>query len=182
MEKSTKTLKLNTETTFYLFDKLKKNGKFLFLSTSEVYSGLANPPHKESEIGTTNTTHPRSCYIEAKRCGEAICNAHREKGVQSKSARLSLAYGPGTKPNDLRVINSFIQKALQGKRELLDQGEAKRTYCYKSDKTEIMETVLIPLDKWIEMIFTGEVRDSKTIAVTFLALRELGLEIKPKSR
>ena len=143
MEKSTKTLKLNTETTFYLFDKLKKNGKFLFLSTSEVYSGLANPPHKESEIGTTNTTHPRSCYIEAKRCGEAICNAYREKGFQAKSARLSLAYGPGTKPNDLRVINSFIQKALQGKIELLDQGEAKRTYCYISDTTEIMWKILL---------------------------------------
>ncbi len=138
-----KTLKLNTETTFCLFDKLKNNGKFLFLSTSEVYSGLTNPPHKESEIGSTNTTHPRSCYIEAKRCGEAICNAYRTKGVRAKSARLSLAYGPGTKPSDLRAINSFIQKAIQGKIELLDHGEAKRTYCYISDAIEIMWKILL---------------------------------------
>lgn len=143
MENPIKTLKLNTETIFCLFDKLKNNGKFLFLSTSEVYSGLANPPHKESEIGLTNTTHPRSCYIEAKRCGEAICNAHRTKGVQAKSARLSLAYGPGTKYGDLRVLNSFIQKALQGKIEMLDQGEAKRTYCYISDAIEIMWKILL---------------------------------------
>ena len=114
MENPIKTLKLNTETTFCLFDKLKKDGKLLFLSTSEVYSGLTNPPHKESEIGSTNTTHPRSCYIEAKRCGEAICNAYRTKGVKAKSARLSLAYGPGTKQNDLRVINSFIPKGNPG--------------------------------------------------------------------
>ena len=143
MEDPIKTLKLNTETTFCLFDKLKNNGKFLFLSTSEVYSGLTNPPHKESEIGSTNTTHPRSCYIEAKRCGEAVCNSHRTKGVHAKSARLSLAYGPGTKPNDLRVINSFIQKAIQGKIELLDQGEAKRTYCYISDAIEILWNILL---------------------------------------
>lgn len=143
MENPIKTLKLNTETTFRLFDKLKTNGKFLFLSTSEVYSGLTAPPHKESEIGSTNTTHPRSCYIEAKRCGEAICNAHRTKGIQAKSARLSLAYGPGTKPDDLRVLNSFIQKALQGKIELLDLGEAKRTYCYISDAIEIMWNILL---------------------------------------
>jgi len=142
MENPIKTLKLNTETTFCLFDKLKNNGKFLFLSTSEVYSGLTNPPHKESEIGSTNTTHPRSCYIEAKRCGEAICNAYREKGFQAKSARLSLAYGPGTKPDDLRVINSFIQKAIKGKIELLDQGEAKRNYCYISDAVEILWNIL----------------------------------------
>lgn len=143
MENPIKTLKLNTETTSYLFDKLKNGGKFLFLSTSEVYSGLTNPPHKESEIGATNTTHPRSCYIEAKRCGEAICNAYRTKDVQAKSARLSLAYGPGTKPNDLRAINSFIQKAIQGKIELLDQGEAKRTYCYISDAIEILWNILL---------------------------------------
>ncbi|MEK9161315.1 MAG: NAD-dependent epimerase/dehydratase family protein, partial [Patescibacteria group bacterium] len=121
MENPIKTLKLNTETTFCLFDKLKKDGKLLFLSTSEVYSGLTTPPHKESEIGSTNTNHPRSCYIEAKRCGEAICNAYRTKGFRAKSARISLTYGPGTKPNDLRAINSFIQKAIQGRIELLDQ-------------------------------------------------------------
>lgn len=50
------------------------------------------------------------------------------------------------------------------------------------EETEIMETVLIPLDKWIEMILAGEICDSKTIAVTFLALRGLGFEVKPKSR
>jgi len=143
MENPTKTLKLNTEITFYLFDKLKNNGKFLFLSTSEVYSGLTNPPHKEFEVGSTNTTHPRSCYIEAKRCGEVICNAYGARGVKAKSARLSLAYGPGTKPDDLRVLNSFIQKATQGNIELLDYGEAKRTYCYISDAIEILWNILL---------------------------------------
>jgi nucleoside-diphosphate-sugar epimerase len=144
MENQEKTLKLNTVATFSLLEKLLQNGKFLFVSTSEVYSGLTKPPHKETEIGTTNTTHPRSCYIEAKRCGEAICNAYRTKGVQAKSARLSLAYGPGTRQNDMRVINSFIQKALvHGSINLMDQGLANRTYCYVSDAIEIMWRILL---------------------------------------
>lgn len=143
MEDQVKTIKLNTAATFNLFDRLNENGKFLFLSTSEVYSGLTTPPFKEFEIGTTNTIHPRSCYIEAKRCGEAICNAYRAKGVSAKSARLSLAYGPGTKPGDKRVINNFIFKGLSGKIDLIDQGLANRTYCYVSDAVEIMWHILI---------------------------------------
>lgn len=143
MEDPVKTLRLNTAATFTLFEKLRPGGKFLFVSSSEVYGGLSRPPYKESEIGTTNTTHPRSCYIEGKRGGEAICAAYRSKGVDAKSARLAHAYGPGTKPGDRRVINAFIRKALDGKLTLLDRGEAKRTYLYVSDAVEIMWNVLL---------------------------------------
>ncbi len=143
MEDQIKTIELNTTATLNLFKKLKKGGKFLFISTSEVYSGLPHPSFKETEIGTTNTNHPRSCYIEGKRCGEAIVNAYRQKGVNAKSARLSLAYGPGTKPGDARAINSFIYRGIkEGKITLMDQGEAKRTYCYVADAVEIMWNIL----------------------------------------
>lgn len=143
MENPVKTIELNTSCTIVLFKKLKKGGKFLFISTSEVYSGLSTPPHKESEIGTTNTTHPRACYIEAKRCGEAIVNAYREQGYNAKSARLLLAYGPGTKKGDRRAINAFIERALSRKLELLDQGKVKRTYCYVQDAVEILWDILL---------------------------------------
>ena len=144
MENAQATLKLNTTATFALLDKLLPEGQFLFLSSSEVYSGLTNPPFDEKQIGTTNTTHPRSCYIEAKRCGEAICNAYRTRGIAAKSARLCLAYGPGTRAGDKRVINSFIEKALREKAiHLLDRGEAKRTYCYISDAIYMMWRILL---------------------------------------
>ncbi|MBL7057792.1 NAD-dependent epimerase/dehydratase family protein [Patescibacteria group bacterium] len=144
MEDRVKTIRLNTSVTLELFDHLELGGKFLFLSTSEVYSGLNTLPYKEDSIGTTNTNHPRSCYIESKRAGEAICNAYRHKGVEAKSARVSLVYGPGTKIGDMRVINNFIFKAINnGKLELLDKGEAKRNYCYVTDAVEIMWQVLL---------------------------------------
>ena len=144
MEDRVKTLQLNTSTTLALFNCLAQDGHFLFLSTSEVYSGLPNPPYRETQIGTTNTTHSRSCYIEAKRCGEAVCNAYRAQGVHANSARLALAYGPGTKPADRRVINSFIERgATQGKITLQDMGTARRTYCYVSDAVEILWHILL---------------------------------------
>lgn len=144
MENPIKTIQINTSATLDLFEHLNKGGSFLFLSSSEVYSGLSNPPFNESQIGSTNTDHPRSSYIEGKRTGETICNAYRRLGINAKSARLSLAYGPGTKQHDKRVLNNFIEKALtQGKIDMLDQGEAKRTYCYITDAVEILWNILL---------------------------------------
>ena len=145
-----KTLQLNTSCTLALFDILNSQGSFLFISTSEVYSGLVKSPFKETQIGSTNTDHPRGCYIEAKRCGEAICNAQSTRGFAARSARVALAYGPGTKKNDHRVLNQFIQRALKdGAIRLQDLGEAKRTYCYVSDTVEILWNIMLYGEKSI---------------------------------
>jgi len=134
------TIQLNTMATALLLQhKLRSGGSFLFLGSSEIYSGLKNPVAQENDIGQTTPLHPRASYIEGKRCGEAICNAWRERGVHATSARLALAYGPGTRRKDKRALNSFIESALcLGRIELLDAGKAVRTYCYVSDAVEIL--------------------------------------------
>jgi len=138
------TIQVNTTATAVLLQKLRPGGSFLFLSSSEIYSGLKKALINESDIGTTTPLHPRSSYIEGKRCGEAICNAYRSKGVRAVSARLALAYGPGTRKNDKRALNSFIEKALCHKRiELMDAGKAIRTYCYAIDAVEMMWQVAL---------------------------------------
>ena len=126
-----------------MFDKLKPSGHFLFISSSEVYSGLKKEVYSEDDIGSTNTSHSRACYIEGKRGGEAICNAYRTKGISAASVRLAHTYGPGTKKGDKRVILSFIEKALNGKIELVDDGKALRTYCYIGDAVEIMWKIFL---------------------------------------
>lgn len=144
MENPIKTIQINSCATLELFEHLHKDGSFLFLSSSEVYSGLIKPPFNESQIGVTNINHPRASYIEGKRTGETICNEYRKLGIKAKSARVSLAYGPGTKPHDKRVLNSFIEKALiYGKIDLQDLGEAKRTYCYITDAVELLWNILL---------------------------------------
>ena len=144
LEDKIKTITLNTLSTIQLFNKLKKAGTFLFVSTSELYSGLDVENVTENECGVTSTDHPRACYIEGKRCGEAICYSFLQKGVNVKIARLSLAYGPGTRINDQRVLNSLIQKGLLNQYiELLDDGSAIRTYCYITDVIEMFWNILL---------------------------------------
>jgi nucleoside-diphosphate-sugar epimerase len=137
------TIRINTELTRRLLDHLAPGGKFLFVSSSEVYSGLGGLV-TESSIGTTTPSHPRSCYIEGKRCGEAIVNAYRAAGVDAKSARLSLAYGPGTRAHDKRAMSVFIEQALtKGHIELKYSGREPRMFCYVSDAVEMMFQILL---------------------------------------
>jgi nucleoside-diphosphate-sugar epimerase len=132
------------EGTKELIKKVNIGGKFLFISSSEVYSGLKTPPFIENQIGTTNTNHIRAAYIEGKRTGEAIvATAKRLNNIDSKSVRLSLAYGPGTKTGDSRAINTFIRQAITSSQIVLkDDGHAMRTYCYITDAIEMCLNVL----------------------------------------
>ena len=138
------TIKINTHATINLLDSLKPEGKFLFVSTSELYSGNDTLNIDESQIGTTTPSHNRACYIESKRCGETICHSYRTSGYDVKIARLSLAYGPFTKLGDLRVLNSIIDKGLNNNTiELMDDGSALRTYCYITDVIEMFWNILL---------------------------------------
>ena len=138
------TIKINTHATINLLDSLKHDGKFLFVSTSELYSGNDSLNIDESQIGTTTPSHGRACYIESERCGEAICHSYITSGYDIKIARLSLAYGPFTKLGDLRVLNSIIDKGLNNNIiELIDDGSALRTYCYITDVIEMFWNILL---------------------------------------
>jgi UDP-glucuronate decarboxylase len=127
------TISLNTTVTMILLKKLKSNGHFLYLSSSEVYTGSKSNLYSEDEIGYSNTNHPRSSYIEAKRCGEAICYAHASIKANVRIARVSLLYGPGVKYSDERVMSELIKKGIDGDVNILDSGDAIRSYCFITD-------------------------------------------------
>jgi UDP-glucuronate decarboxylase len=143
LDNKIKTIEINTSVTLRLLNKLKPNGTFLFISSSEVYNGLFEYDITEDRIGMTNPTHPRSPYIEGKRCGETICNIFRETGKEIKIVRLGITYGPGTQKGDTRVINSLIDKGLNNdKIELLDDGSSLRSFCYITDAIEMIWNII----------------------------------------
>lgn len=171
-----KTIEINTTATHNLFKKLKIGGKFLFMSTSEIYSGLNDTNIREDCVGNTTPSHPRACYIEGKRLGETICHIYSEIGFDVKIIRLSLGYGPGTKPNDHRVLNSFIEKAItQGKIEMLDDGQSIRTYCYITDVVEMLLNILFNGKKMIYNV--GGVSILKISDLAMLIGRILNTEV-----
>ena len=47
----------------------------------------------------------------------------------------------------------------------------------KPEETEFIEVIIYPIEEWIAKIYSGEVKDSKSIAVTFLALPHLGIDL-----
>jgi len=144
LEDKVKTIQLNTTSTIFLLNKLNTDGTFLFVSSSEIYSGLDQHNINETQVGNTNTDHPRSCYIEGKRAGEAICHAYIQRGQSVKIARLSSAYGAGTKKSDKRVLNTLIDRGLnESAITLLDSGSAVRTFCYISDVTEMLLNIML---------------------------------------
>lgn len=137
------TVLINTFVTLKLLKKLKKNGRFLFLSSSELYSGNTKI-NDEKNIGNINTDQPRSAYINSKILGETICSFFKKKGIKTYSARVSYAYGPGNKKNDKRVLYEFINQALINNRIIIKGGLKNIiTYCYILDTIEILFKILL---------------------------------------
>ena len=143
MENQIKTIRINTMATDLLLDHLTSTGRFLFVSTSEVYSGSVETPYRETTTGATMPDHMRACYIEGKRCGEAICHAYMRSDKTIKIGRVSLAYGPGVRKTDKRVLYNFIEKGLHGSIQMMDAGRAKRVYCYVSDTVSLLWNILL---------------------------------------
>ncbi len=104
--------KLNSNVIINLKDNLKKQGKFIYLSTTEIYSGNEKKCNEES-TGYTDATHPRSSYIDSKRFGESyVVNCMNNFLI----FRACLIYGPGTKMNDERVLNQVILRGIKNKK------------------------------------------------------------------
>lgn len=139
------TIKLNTSTIFALYEKIIEGGNFLNFSSSEIYAGSLTTFCKEENIGITQTSHPRAAYIESKRMLETILLSHpNENNIRLVALRLALAYGPGVKEDDDRVLNSFIRQALDTSSiKMKDSGSAMRTYCYVSDAIEMSLAALL---------------------------------------
>lgn len=137
------TLRLNSEVTFLL--RSKSTERFLFTSSSEVYSGLSHSNLLESEIGLTGPQHERASYIEGKRFGEVATLVQNEDlHSMGNVVRLALAYGPGVRVGDRRVINELISGALErGYVSILGGGDRLRTYCYVEDASEMILGALV---------------------------------------
>ena len=105
-------------------------------STSEVYGDPLVHPQPESYWGNVSPIGPRSCYDEAKRFSEALTMAyHRVHGLDIRIVRIFNTYGERMRPNDGRVVNTFVCQALRGEPITLHgDGSQTRSFCHVSDE------------------------------------------------
>ena len=128
-----------------LLDRAKADGAVFFLtSTSEVYGDPQIHPQPETYWGNVSSIGPRSCYDEAKRFSEALTMAyHRVHGVDVRIVRIFNTYGERMRPNDGRVVNTFVVQALRGEPLTLHgDGSQTRSFCHVSDEVRGLMALL----------------------------------------
>jgi dTDP-glucose 4,6-dehydratase len=111
------------------------DARFVLASTSEVYGDPIEHPQREGYWGNVNPIGPRSVYDEAKRYAEAVTMAYRRHhNVNTGIIRIFNTYGPRMRPNDGRVVSTFITQAL-GAQPLTVYGDGTQTrsLCYVKD-------------------------------------------------
>ena len=128
-----------------LLDRAKADGAVFFLtSTSEVYGDPLVHPQPETYWGNVSSIGPRSCYDEAKRFSEALTMAyHRVHGVNVRIVRIFNTYGERMRPNDGRVVNTFVVQALRGEPLTLHgDGSQTRSFCHVGDEVRGLMALL----------------------------------------
>ncbi len=116
----------------------KKNAKFLLASTSEVYGDPQVHPQNEEYWGYVNPIGPRGVYDESKRFAEALVMAyHKYHNIDTRIVRIFNTFGPKMRPDDGRVIPTFIMQCLKDEPlTIFGTGEQTRSFCYVTDLIE----------------------------------------------
>ncbi|TDC55246.1 NAD-dependent epimerase/dehydratase family protein [Actinomadura sp. KC345] len=112
-----------------------KGARCVYASSSEVYGDPSIHPQIESYHGNVNPMGPRSSYDEAKRFGEAACEAYRKTyGVDTVVLRIFNTYGRRMRARDGRLVPTFIRQALAGRPITVHgSGRQTRSLCHVDD-------------------------------------------------
>ena len=177
------TMRTNVLGTLNLLDLAREtNARFFQASTSEVYGDPELSPQNETYSGNVNPIGIRACYDEGKRAAETLCfDYFREYGVDIRVARIFNTYGPRMRPDDGRVVSTFIRQALTEKKlTIFGDGNQTRSFCYVDDLVEGIEEVMECGDSGISPVNLGNPHEItlNTLAQTILELTNSSSEIE----
>jgi dTDP-glucose 4,6-dehydratase len=146
--------------------------RFVLASTSEVYGDPLVHPQREDYWGNVNSVGPRSVYDEAKRYAEAVTMAFgRSFDVNVGIVRIFNTYGPRMRPQDGRVVSSFITQALTGDPlTIYGDGSQTRSFCYVDD-------LVAGLVSMLDSRETGPINLGNPNEKTVLELADLVLDL-----
>ena len=165
-----KTLRTCLDGCSNMLELARQTGARIFqASTSEVYGEPEVHPQTEDYRGSVNTTGPRACYDEGKRCAETLFfDYHRLHGTSIKVGRIFNTYGPRMQVADGRVVSNLIVQALRNQPLTLHgDGSQTRSFCYVDDLIEAIVRLMETPDD-----FTGPVNLGNPCEVTVAELAE----------
>ncbi|WP_423751529.1 NAD-dependent epimerase/dehydratase family protein [Salinirarus marinus] len=107
----------------------------VYASTSEVYGNPDVHPQPLDYNGNVNFRGERACYDESKRFGETLCSLYEGKrDVDVRTVRIFNTYGPRMRPDDGRVVPTFVRQALDGADlTVYGDGTQTRSFMYIDD-------------------------------------------------
>lgn len=111
------------------------DARVIYASTSEIYGDPEVHPQSETYNGNVDPRGPRACYDESKRFGETLTAIYEERAdLDVRTGRLFNTYGPRMRPDDGRVIPTFLTQAQDG-RDLTVYGDGSQTrsFLYVTD-------------------------------------------------
>lgn len=135
----------NTQGTRRLLDHARAcDARMVYASTSEVYGDPEVNPQPETYNGNVNIRGVRGCYDESKRFGETLTVAYRRRyGLEIRTARIFNTYGPRMRPDDGRVVPTFVSQALRDEDlTVYGDGEQTRSFCYVDDLIRSLQTLM----------------------------------------
>ncbi|MEE8684833.1 MAG: NAD-dependent epimerase/dehydratase family protein [Bifidobacterium mongoliense] len=110
---------------------------FVFASSVEIYGQSRGDqrPFDESYCGYIDCNTVRAGYPEAKRLGEALCQAYlSQRGVRPVIARIARAYGPTLHSDDSKALSQFLHRGIERNDIVLkSSGEQFFSYLYVAD-------------------------------------------------
>lgn len=125
----------------------QKYGKFLFVSSGEVYGENRGDMEyfKEDYCGYLDCNTLRAGYPEAKRLSEALCQAYIQQNyVDAMIIRLPRCYGPTMQEKDSKAAAQFIQCGVKGTDVVLkSSGEQCFSFAHVADAVCGMLWVLL---------------------------------------
>ena len=172
----------NTEGTRYLLDHaVEHDATMLYASTSEIYGDPKVHPQPESYNGNVNIRGVRGCYDESKRFGETLTVAYHDRyNVDVRTVRIFNTYGPRMRPDDGRVIPTFVTQAIEGENlTIYGDGSQTRTFCYVDDLVGGLRTIMDTNELAGDVVNIGGQNEItiQTLAETILEIYDTGSEL-----
>ena len=165
----------NTEGTRRLLDQaVTYDSKVVFASTSEVYGDPEVHPQSETYTGNVNIRGSRGCYDESKRFGETLTVVYEDEfDLDVRTARIFNTYGPRMRPDDGRVVPTFLTQALTDEDiTIYGSGEQTRSFCYVSDLIDGLRALMDTDGLQGEVLNVGHANER-----TIVDLAEITLEV-----
>ena len=109
-----------------------RDGRFVFASSVEIYGKNRGDAERfdEQYCGYIDPNTLRAGYPEAKRLGEALCQAYSEQhGIDFVIPRIARTYGPTLHKDDSKALSQFIHKGLM-KEDIILKSEGTQLFSY----------------------------------------------------